>query len=495
MVYADTEPRPSEESLLLTRNEYNNTGANKQASTRFILTLLILIILSLEFGDEVINPALTRVEESIYCRRYYDIHDPSQIGSDGHDGIKEALCKNSVIQGQVAMLKGWQRTLDAIGMLIFSIPWGHFADTYGRQPTMLIVTTSFWFQAAGIQLVCYFGQTLDLRLVWLSSLHTVFGGGSSVATAVDSLVAAFFKVSAASITTGFLAPLLSAWLMRYNPWIPMLLGLGIQIIPIILILFIPETMGYNNPPLDPAEETSSSDSSIHSSKECPILSKLLHQIKQSTAFLTADSRILLILPAFLIHMLFLSWDILLQYISTRYHITLSAATVLVAIRAGLIMLLCLFLLPLANNLFRTKWHIQPKHSDLLLSRFSAIAMAIGFLFIALAPSIPFLIAAMVVNTLGWGLMLFLRSLLTSLVEGHHVARLNTFVGMVDTVGLMVGSPALAWLFERGVEEGGMWIGLPFLACAGIVAVIAVVLGGIGVREEVGLVDGRNGDDF
>lgn len=90
---------------------------------------------------------------------------------------------------------------------------------------------------------------------------------------------------------------------------------------------------------------------------------------------------------------------------------------------------------------------------------------------------------MVVNTLGWGLILFLRSLLTSLVEGHHVARVNTAASMFDTVGLMVLSPGLAWMFEKGVEKGEFWMGLPFLACAGAVAVVAIVLGGIGVRQE------------
>lgn len=63
----------------------------------------------------MIAPALTRVFESIYCRQYYETHDPSKIGGDGRGGVEEGLCKNSTVQGQVAMLKGWQRTLDAVG--------------------------------------------------------------------------------------------------------------------------------------------------------------------------------------------------------------------------------------------------------------------------------------------------------------------------------------------------------------------------------------------
>lgn len=190
-------------------------------------------------------------------------------------------------------------------------------------------------------------------------------------------------------------------------------------------------------------------------------------------------------------MLLLNRDTLLQYISTRYAISIARATVLISIRSGLIMLLCLIILPAVNHLFRTHLGFGPKRSDLLLSRASAVAMALGFFFIALAPSIPLLVAAMVVQTFGWGLTLFLRSLLTSLVEFHHIARLNTLVSVFDTIGLMIGSPLLALLFQKGVELGGMWIGLPFIVCAGVVAVIAVILGGIGVgRHEVG----EGGDD-
>lgn len=121
-------------------------------------------------------------------------------------------------------------------------------------------------------------------------------------------------------------------------------------------------------------------------------------------------------------------------------------------------------------------------------------MAAGFLLIALAPSIPLLVAAMVVNTFGWGLILFLRSLMTSLVEPHHVARLNTFVGIFDTAGLIVGSPGLAWLFEKGVDLGGMWIGLPFLVCAGVVGLVGVLLAGIALGDDGDRNVSANGDE-
>jgi hypothetical protein len=274
--------------------------------------------------------------------------------------------------------------------------------------------------------------------------------------------------------------------MSRSPWIPMILGIMIQFISVLTAFFLPETLNYNVSPDEEADSDFSSVSSINPDKSLSTWQTIIESAKDSTAFLTTDSRILLIVPAFLIHMLFVNRDILLQYISTRYALSLSRATVLISVRSGLIMLLCLIILPAVNHLFRKRLNFGPKRSDLLLSRVSVIALALGFFFIALAPSISLLIAAMVVNTFGFGLTLFLRSLLTSLVEAHHVARLNTFIGVIDTTGLMIGSPLLAYSFEKGIELGGLWLGLPFLVCTGVLAVIGVILAGISVgRDEAG----------
>jgi hypothetical protein len=264
----------------------------------------------------------------------------------------------------------------------------------------------------------------------------------------------------------------------------MLLGLAIQIIPIVLVFFIPETLNYHGTAPEESTTTSSASSTC-SGKESSVWKKSVGRLRDSFSFLASDPRMLFIMPAFGLHMLLINRDILRQYISTRYHVSISSATVLLSVRSGLMMIICLFLLPAVNHLFRIRWQISPKRSDLLLSRSSCAAMALGFWLIALSPSIPLLVAAMVVNTFGWGLILFLRSLMTSLVEPHHVARLNTFVGIFDTAGLMIGSPGLAWLFEKGVELGGFWMGLPFFVCGGAVALVGIALAAISVRDDGG----------
>jgi hypothetical protein len=299
-------------------------------------------------------------------------------------------------------------------------------------------------------------------------------------------VTVFFRVSAASVTTQFLAPLLSAALMTRSPWIPMKVGVIIMGMSVLVAFFLPETLNYSVLPEEEMDSSLSSTPRSNSDNQLSLWRTILDNVKDSTAFLSTDIRILLILPAFLTHLLFVNRDILLQYISTRYALSLSQATVLISIRSGLVMLLCLIILPAVNHLFRKCLNFSPQRSDLILSRASLIALALGFFFIALAPSVPLLVTAMVINTFGFGLTLFLRSLLTSLVEAHHVARLNTFIAVFDTTGLMFGSPLLAYLFEKGIELGGLWLGLPFLVCAGVLALIGIILSAISIgRDEIG----------
>ena len=533
--YSEAEHGPPEEDapLLSTADSHirPTTEASRERPSQFrILVTLLLHLLFLDFGYELIEPAQTRVFESIYCKEYYRNHEPGLIGSDGGDGVDEKWCKLGVIQGEVAMLKGWQVTFDSIGstrrrnilspeflifqlrltsfiytVLIFSIPWGNFADSYGRKPVILMLSIALLIRYAYIQLICWFEGALPLRLAWLSAIHTALGGSVSVGNALIytmvsdvvpegkryifitwyltypmltgiSRATLFFQVVAASFITQFLAPLVSAALMDRSPWIPILLGLCVELVAVGIIASIPETLNYSGS-LSP-KSIRSSVGTTTSVKPVQIWRSLLHLAHDSISFLILDVRVVLILSAFAVHMLLQNRDILLQYVSTRYQTSLALATVFISIRSGLVLLLCLIVLPASNIFFRRRF--GPQWSDLLLSRASAALIALGFLMIGLAPNRSLLIFALVINSIGWGLFSFLRSLLTSLVEAHHVARLNTFIGVFDTIGYMIGSPLLAMLFKTGLELGGVRSGLPFLFHAAIFAMIGMILSGIKV---------------
>lgn len=266
--------------------------------------------------------------------------------------------------------------------------------------------------------------------------------------------------------------------MQPNPWLPMLLGLGSTVIPVLIITQLPETLGYM---ANKTQSNLSTASSSDNSKDAPTSWKSVpYYIQSSMSFLIHDYRVLLVLSGYLFHTLLLNRDVLLQYISTHHRTSLARAAALISIRSGLIVLLCLFILPAAKVYFGRK--MGSERADLSLARASAMCMALSFLAIGLAPNYFILIPALVFNSCGWGLYVFLRSLGTSLVDADHVALLNSFIGVIDTIGHMFGSPLLALLFRRGLELGGFWTGLPIYFCAGAVASTALVLFAIRIQR-------------
>lgn len=280
----------------------------------------------------------------------------------------------------------------------------------------------------------------------------------------------FFQITATAITSQFVGPLASAGLMTWSPWIPMLLGLGIELASLIVLVFIPETIDLRrsapvSSPASPPDDRTRVESSRWN--------RLVNHVQSFPSRLPSNYRVILISCTFLVHMLLLNRDVLLQYISTRYGISLAESTTLISIRSGLVVLLSVAVLPLVNTYCRRR--LSTQQSDMLLARTSALIMALSFLGVGFAPRLPLLVASLVVNALGWGFWSFLRSLTTSLVEVKNLARLNTLIGVFDTVGLMIGSPVLAALFAKAIEFEGPWFGFPFIVCSGVIGLLALVL--------------------
>jgi MFS family permease len=465
----------------------------KRRSERFVVLVLILAILTIGTGDELQKPATTRLFESIYCRAYWAKHDPSLIGSDGGDGVAEEYCKNHEIQGDVAMLRGWQLTIEAFVMLLVSVPWGYAADVYGRKPVLVLLMFGLFIRATWIQIVCYFWRTIPIKAVWATAATGLLGGGAAITVAImftiitdvvpqEARASRFFQIAGSAMVTQVVGPFGSAALMKYDPWIPMLLGLFLQVVVIFEIFLLPETKDYvAKEESTESEETRPDGDSTCSEKASP-WQNLRDAVQDSITFLAADRRLLLLIPAFFMQMLIGTNEVFLQYVSTRYSLSLANATLVVTIKSALTLGLLLVFFPAVNHVLRTnfKWH--PQRVDLHLSRFCAIALGVGFLLMAAASSIPVLITAMAVGALGSGLHLSLRSLATSFVEPHHVARLMTFVSWIDVGGFMVASPLIAWLFERGVDRGGIWMGLPWLFCAAVFGVVTVLIGMISLGD-------------
>ena len=97
-----------ERSPLLKKSiETSNRKRRPQAKdVRFrVLALLYTAIIALNAALILQDAPATRLFEIVYCRAFYEEHDPSLIGDNGV--VDEKYCKNDFVQSQVAFLKGW----------------------------------------------------------------------------------------------------------------------------------------------------------------------------------------------------------------------------------------------------------------------------------------------------------------------------------------------------------------------------------------------------
>jgi hypothetical protein len=296
----------------------------------------------------------------------------------------------------------------------------------------------------------------------------------------DSRSAILLRIYSANLSANLLCPPIAAWIMTRNPLAAVFLGLAFFCMGIPLSLLIPETLNYQRS-IASDRGRSDEEASPEVSKNQPrnFLEQCYKPLVESIGYFLHDARVTLLIITFVPLMLTVTIvPLLLQYASSRYGLTFASVTMLLTVRAGvtIAMFLCMqsFVYRLLSNA-----GVSGQKRDLVLARGSAGLMVIGWIAVGLSPNAIFFTGSLMVATLGNGFPVYLRSFLTGLVEPNKVAELYTIIGVVDTLGLMLGGPLLAWLFERGMSLGGTFVGLPFVALGLIYAVVISFLLRIG----------------
>lgn len=193
-----------------------------------------------------------------------------------------------------------------------------------------------------------------------------------------------------------------------------ILGLAVELTSIMVLCFSPETLHYRDPvPSGPNVSMISVGSPEQGLSQWR---KLIRIAENSVYILVSDTRILMAISAFVFHMLFVNRDTLLQYISTRYDTSLSRATLLVSVRSGLVVLLCIIVVPKVGTYYRDE--LGSLRAGLFLSRISAALLVLGFLGVGLSSNLMVVVLSLVLNSLGWGLFTFSGSFMANLVDTH-----------------------------------------------------------------------------
>ncbi|KAL3469727.1 major facilitator superfamily domain-containing protein [Aspergillus californicus] len=452
---------------------------------RILLTSSLVLFL-LDFGFYLTIPAQTSIFEGIICAQYH----------------AEGNCKATPVQSELAFINGWKDTFDALPGILLSIPYGVLADRIGRKPCLLLCLIGLLLGEFWTRIVCFWPQTLSLRLVWLSGAFRVLGGGDMVTSSLVCVIVAdsfanedqataLFQLTSVILVAEMLAIPLGGALMEWSsPWVAFTLGLGIFALGIPLAAFlIPETLPVPFENSEEEEREGPEDGDKRSLKTS------LSLFISSTRFITQQN-ILLALLLFLVSSLGRqSTSLMLQYSSTRYNWAFSRASLFLSVRGFVTLSAFLLVMPALSRLITKKTTLSALHKDQRLSQLSGILLSIGLAMIALAAIPAWYITGLVISALGAGFFVFARSLVTQLVTPAQRSTLYAAIAVMQSVGSLVAGPLLASLFRAGLTMGRDKMGLPFLVAGALVFVGVGAVSVIRVKDAPVVCpgDGEDGD--
>jgi hypothetical protein len=112
----------------LHQNNADSAAAAKKIGFRLKL-ILFLMILAVDIGFAFLEGPMVRILESIACRQYFAVVDPSKIGANGY--IPEDQCKLPEVQSELAAVKGYHMFFDGL-LSMFMFPRAYLHPLSGH---------------------------------------------------------------------------------------------------------------------------------------------------------------------------------------------------------------------------------------------------------------------------------------------------------------------------------------------------------------------------
>ncbi|KAJ5188076.1 Major facilitator superfamily domain general substrate transporter [Penicillium cf. griseofulvum] len=442
-----------------------------------ICIVCTIFLLSADFGFFMSAAPQIAVYEDIICRNYQaNLHG---VGNDTLTPPVSNPCKSEAVQGELALVIGYQSTLDVIPGLVLALPYGVLSDHWGRKPFLYLSILGIILGEIWVRIVCLWSSVIPLRMVWMSAVFKIIGGGDQVLMAIamvivaevfseDERATALFRLQSCIQIAEILATPLSAYLMSFGPMFPYLLSIFIIIVGSIPALFLPETLKHAKEKQVNQESSEQNDESAQSqpSSKRTVLQEITRQVRefvQSTRFIWTDSNIcLMVFVMFVTVMSRQCTNLLLQYVSKKFDWSISRASLLISLRGIFALVTYLAIMPILAFLAAKYLNLHGKHSDHFLSKGSGVLSIIGFTVIFIAPTPAILIGGQVISSIGSSFMITTRSLATSLVQPDHAGTLYSAIAIAQGLGTVVSGPLFANLFRLGMRLGPAWMGLPFL---------------------------------
>ncbi|PVH96820.1 MFS general substrate transporter [Periconia macrospinosa] len=450
----------------------------------FLVALFFAMVAIIDVGAYMSDAPKTRVFESNLCLQYYEANDPSQIGPDGN--VPESLCKIDEVQQRLAMIFGWQDTFDAIPGMLLAVPFGALADRVGRKWIFAVSLVGLQLNCLWILLICYF-RSLPLQWVWFSSAFFLVGGGPIVAIAIAMTMVSdvcppekrtniFLYLTAAVLLSEMIAPVISSRMMEKGDWLPLLVSVGIQQIGVTAALICPETLHLRDLPEPTEDETDTIE--LRPKDEGLGIKAQLGHFKSAFLFMKSDTTIMLIIFTFFGNRLGRNaMTLLIRYASKRYNWEIKKAAYLLSFRAATNLVAVALFLPGVNYMLKRYMRFSTQLADIWLARGSVIVTSLSFLIMAAAAEPALLIIGLLVYNLGTGYNPAMRSVAVHAVGGQSspdIGKLMSLLAITESIGLMLSGPLINELFQKGMDMGSAWLGLPFLGVSFMFGLLTLV---------------------
>ncbi|KAL6872146.1 major facilitator superfamily domain-containing protein [Trichoderma novae-zelandiae] len=486
-------------ALLQTSSPPADAVAPSKPFRRFVLGMCVLFLFIIEASQFILTPAMEQIMEDIICRDYHPDHALAVPGA--HDN----RCKETDVQKRLAMVRSWSMSLEMLFPLLVQISFGVVADKYGRRIVIFLAVFGASLQQTWTVIVLLFPDTFSIWSVLYGNVFYLIGGGGQMVLAmiwtiiadvvpVAERTSVFYRIYAMNLLLSVAINPVAGWLLSIDPWLATWVGCGVLAVGVLSSALIPETLKLRreadkkrlgqhvtaSPPTGDEEdlETRKMPGVKESARRAWLSAR--NDVSHVWRFIFTSKTVVLLLlaygPFYLIRLAFVL-DIL-QYMTRRFNWEWSTATYVNTISSLTAVFTLLVVLPISSSILTKRFGYGPISRDLLLARVSVVVFIIGSILTALA-DVPWLfICSMVISNLGWGINTLCRALLNAVVEPHTIATLNTTMSTMETLMGFIGSPVMGWLLSRGMELGGMWMGLPYIAttalgCGVMVALYAV----------------------
>ncbi|KIW10592.1 hypothetical protein PV08_11556 [Exophiala spinifera] len=494
MAMFEDEPRQqSTESQPLLQEQTPHRTAQPPRVSRAVFWKLYALVFCVNIAFQLLIPAQTEIFENIYCKQWYRRHPRPDLPA--HRPVPESFCKISPIQTQVSSLKGWLEVSQAVPGLLLSIPVGVLADRIGRRHILIANALSILLMQVWITAVTWFDGRFPLQTVWLAGTLGLFTGGSMVTEMLficilsdisphDRLADTFVFTTSFSYIGRMLGPLVSGILMRWSPWYPVYLGLGVLGVTIFVVVSLPETLHLQKREDTATEETSSERDERTTTTPPPPPNNRSSFTASRTSIrkvlkIWSDWRLVVVALTLPLKIIFYALNDLVQrYVSDRYGWTLANATLLYSLQAATTTAMLLTVLPLISNYIDSRFSISVLQKNVVLTRASLFVLALAYAIIGLAPNPAIMLIGMFVETLSTGLPATMRALAAALVSSQDKGSVFSVMAVAETLSTMMAYPVTAMLFNIGLEHGGgVWLGLPydFVSVAAALACIIMCL--------------------